>query len=93
MLEFLKDSSKRSCVGLYCCGVRIGLIKPSILPHLLSHKDVFVGEEAGDSIVAVKLSDHLLTVEERTKSINTVLKDLQNTGVFPCLHGWRNEVL
>ena len=78
---------------MYCCGIRIGLIKPSILPHLLSYKDVFVGENVEDSIVAVKLSDCLLTVEERTKSINAVFKDLQSTGVFPCLRGWRNEVL
>ena len=86
------DSSRNKCVGLYCCGERVGLLKPSLLLHLLSYTNVFVAEEVDNTIVRVKISDQLSSVEERTKSINDVFKDLQSKGVFPFLNGWRNEV-
>lgn len=87
------ESTKSKCVGLYCGGMRIGLIKPSVLPYLLSYKDVFVPEEVNKTIVSVRISDDLLSVEKRTESVNRVLKDLQSNGDFSCLKGWRNEVI
>lgn len=89
---FCTGSSRNNCVGLYCCGERVGFLKPSILLHLLSYTNVFVAEEVDNTIVRVKISDQLSSVEERTKSINGVFKDLQSKGVFPFLKGWRNEV-
>lgn len=89
---FVSESSRNKCVGLYCSGVRVGLIKPSVLPHLLSYKDVFVPEQVENTVVRVRFADHLSSVEERTRSVNKVFKDLQSKGSFPCLKGWRNEV-
>lgn len=77
---------------MYCSGERIGLIKPSVLPHLLSYKDVFVPEEENNAVISVRFADRLSSVEERTKSVNKVFEDLQLKGCFPCLKGWRNEV-
>ena len=87
------ESSRSQCVGLYCEDVRVGLIKPSILPHLLSYEDVFESDGVGGTITSVKLASHLTSVEERTTAVNGVFKDLQSKGYFSCLKGWRNEVL
>ena len=92
-LYYFLESSRSSCVDLYCSGVCVGLIKPSVLPHLLLYKDVFVPEEVDGALVRVRLSDNLSSVEERTKSVNDVFKDLQSKNIFSCLRGWRNEVL
>lgn len=89
---YFLESSRGKCVGLYCCGERVGLIKPATLPHLLSYKDVFVRKEVNNGVVSVQLADHLISVEERTKAVNKVFADLQLRGCFPCLKGWRNEV-
>lgn len=89
----LADSSRSSCVGLYCDGARVGLIKPSILPHLLLYRDVFVADETDGVITGVRLAHHLSNVEQRTTAVNGVFMDLQLKGHFPCLKGWRNEVL
>lgn len=90
---FLAESSKGHCIGLYCHDTRIGLIKPSVLPHLLSYTNIFVAEMIEGNIVGVKLSDQLSNVKERTDGVNGVLKDLQSKRIFSCLNGWRNEVI
>ena len=86
------ESSKGKCVGLYCQDVRVGLIKPAVLTHLLLYPDVFKAEEINGTVVSVKLSTSLTSVKERTEAVNGVLKDLKLNGVFPCLKGWRDEV-
>ena len=91
-LIWLIDSSKAQCIKLYCGGICIGLVKPSILPHLLLYNDVFKSEVMEGSVVSVKISDHLSSVKQRTDAVNGVFKDLRSKGTFSCLKGWRDEV-
>ncbi len=71
----------------------IGCIKPQILPDLLRYKDTFEAEIDSGEVKALKISDNLKTIEERTVAINRVLKELQIFPErYPCLKGWRNEV-
>ena len=92
-LFFTAESSKGQCIGLYCHDACVGLIKPSVLPHLLLYTDVFTTETVEGNIVSVKLSDQLSNVKERTNCVNGVLRDLQSKGIFACLNGWRDEVI
>lgn len=85
-------SSKGQCIDLFCCGVCVGLIKPSVLPQLLLYTDVFEAEVVDGNISSVKLSSHLSDVKERTDAVNSVLRDLKAKNAFPCLIGWRDEV-
>lgn len=45
------------------------------------------------NVTRVKLSEKLTSVEERSLAINGVLRDLQQKELYPCLKGWRNEVI
>lgn len=92
MYCFYTESSKGQCIDLCCHGVRIGLIKPSVLPHLLFYTDVFKTELVDGNIASVNLSSQLSDVKERTDAVNGVLRDLKAKTVFPCLKGWRDEV-
>ena len=85
-------SSKGQCTDLFCCGVCVGLIKPSVLPHLLLYTDVFETEVVNGKVSSVKLSSLLSDVKKRTDAINSVFRDLKAKNVFSCLKGWRDEV-
>ena len=88
------DSSKGSCVSLYCEGVHIGLIKPATLADLLHYSNTFVAERTDDgAVVSVTVSQKLQGVQERTIAVNEVFKGLLSLeDRYPCLQGWRNEV-
>ncbi len=86
------DSSKNKAIPLFCCGVRIGQIKPSILDHLLVYDDVLTAEIVNGKVASVRLSDNLSDAGKRTMAVNGMLKDLQSKDLFPRLNGWRNEV-
>lgn len=73
----------------------MGTVRPDILQQLIRFNDVFETQSdcsGGQAVQALRISNRLKTVEERTLAVNKVFEQLREEDVFPCLRGWRNEV-
>ena len=80
--EFLANK----CLPFICENSQVGLISPSVLPHLNNYPDVFnINKES------VTLSDNLTTMQERNNAMEQVLLDLKAKDTFLALRGWRSE--
>ncbi|KAF7256676.1 hypothetical protein EG68_06273 [Paragonimus skrjabini miyazakii] len=85
-------SSRASCCKFILDGYFIGLIRPDVLPSLLSYPTVFVrvtDPVSGESCVTLHSS--LRTPNERTSAVRIAMQDLRASGTIRALKGWRNE--
>lgn len=72
----------------------VGRIPPNVVEQLRNYPQTFQLEmDNAGCITNVSLNEKLITFEDRTKAVDAVMKDLRDKNVFPCLNGWRDEVM
>ncbi|VDP81038.1 unnamed protein product [Echinostoma caproni] len=88
----LPGSSRCSCCKFLVDGYFVGLIRPDVIPSLLTFPSVFVWTvqpETGERCIT--LHPALNTFDARSSAVGDVMLDLRSTKTFKALDGWRNE--
>ena len=74
--------------------IQCGTIPFPVLTALQGYQDTFpfVKDEKTGNIKYVTVNDGLITAEQRTQAIDTVVKQFREKNMFVTLNGWRDEV-
>uniref|UniRef100_A0A0L8GAF1 Nudix hydrolase domain-containing protein n=1 Tax=Octopus bimaculoides TaxID=37653 RepID=A0A0L8GAF1_OCTBM len=87
----IPDVAPSQCMPFIIEGCQVGLIPKSFWKHLETYSDVFYLESTEKHGDCIHLH-HFSSVEERSRKVEAVLKDLRGKKIFKKLQGWRNEV-
>ncbi|KAH8272164.1 hypothetical protein KR018_004490, partial [Drosophila ironensis] len=73
-------------------GEHVGLIKSDVLKQLVKYPEVFCIRDCEQTKQGlVELNPAFRDYNERTEQMEKVLRMLRSEGLFPALHGWRDE--
>ena len=72
-----------------------GTIPFPVLDALQSYQDTFpfVKDEKTGNIKHVTINEKLITADQRTQAIDTIVKQFREKNLFVTLNGWRDEVI
>ena len=80
-------SGPATCKPLIIDGFQVGLVQGNVLEELRKHPEVFdIYKDA------VELNPTLTDYTERSKVLDTILRDWKQRELFVTLKGWREEV-
>ncbi|CAI9744282.1 nudix hydrolase 20, chloroplastic-like isoform X1 [Octopus vulgaris] len=86
----IPDVAPSQCMPFIIEGSQVGLIPKSFWKHLETYSDVFYLESTEKYGDCIRLH-HFPSVEERSRKVEGVLKDLRGKKIFKKLQGWRDE--
>ena len=91
-------SSRKECLGFFIEGTQVGFVRPAVAQKFKQFPDVFEvlekssGGGDGERPAGVHLSQSLVTPEQRTAAVNTVMEKLRDQQDLVALRGWYDEV-
>lgn len=75
-----------------CDGTQVGTILPGVMDALATYNQTVTPAPFvinGDTVI---FSDHLQTMDQRTKAVSAVVDQWRQDKTFPALAGWRDEL-